>query len=289
VFVTLAIVIVAGIDPLGPSRASTGDVRVTMVDVGQGDGILIEAGGDAMLIDSGGSPFGGGSFDIGTRVLAPALWARGVRRLDTLAVTHGDPDHIGGANAVLDDFSPHHVWWGITPPTHLPSQAFLTHARDRGVSVEPRRAGEAFFWHDVHVRVLNPPAPDWERRQVRNDDSLVIELVHGDVAMLLTGDIGADVERTIAPQLTQARIRILKVAHHGSKTSSSSAFLDAWRPQIALISCGRGNTFGHPAPEVLDRLTAVGARVYRTDQDGEITLTSDGGHVQVGTFTGEPK
>jgi competence protein ComEC len=110
--------------------------------------------------------------------------------------------------------------------------------------------------------------------------------VYRDVALLLTGDIDADIERRIAPHLTPAHLRILKVAHHGSRTSSSQALLDAWRPQIALISCGRGNTFGHPAPEVIARLKSIGARIYRTDQDGEITLTSDGREVAVVTFTG---
>jgi competence protein ComEC len=111
----------------------------------------------------------------------------------------------------------------------------------------------------------------------------------GDVALLLAGDISGDVERAIAPQLTAARIRVLKVAHHGSRTSSSPALLDAWRPQIALVSAGRGNAFGHPAPEVLDRLQSIGARVYRADRDGEITLTTDGRSVSVRTFTGETR
>ena len=106
-------------------------------------------------------------------------------------------------------------------------------------------------------------------------------------ALLLTGDIGGDVEKAIAPHLTAAPIRILKVAHHGSRTSSSAALLDTWRPQIALVSAGRGNAFGHPAPDVLDRLQSIGARVYRTDRDGEITLTTDGTSVSVATFIGD--
>src|SRR4029077_5443969 len=134
-----------------------------------------------------------------------------------------------------------------------------------------------------------PGVPDWERQRVRNDDSVVLEVLYGDVALLLTGDIGADVERQIVPRLVPAKTRILKVAHHGSRTSTSQALLDAWRPDIALISCGRMNTFGHPAPEVIARLTAIGARIYRTDLDGEITLQTDGQHVVVTTFTGEKR
>ncbi|HEU5133302.1 MAG TPA: hypothetical protein VFT26_14405, partial [Pyrinomonadaceae bacterium] len=137
---------------------------------------------------------------------------------------------------------------------------------------------------ELRVRVLHPPAPDWERRRVRNDDSIVLEIVYRDVAVLLTGDISAEVEREIVPQLTHAKTRILKVAHHGSRTSSSTELLSAWRPQFALISAGRGNTFGHPAPEVLQRLEEVDAHVYRTDRDGQITLETDGFLVRVRTF-----
>jgi competence protein ComEC len=117
----------------------------------------------------------------------------------------------------------------------------------------------------------------------------VLEVIYGNVALLLTGDISAAVERGIAPLLTPAPVRVLKVAHHGSRTSTSSSLLDAWRPQIALISAGRGNTFGHPTREVLERLVAIGARVYRTDLHGQITLHTDGHRVDVRTFVGEER
>jgi competence protein ComEC len=102
--------------------------------------------------------------------------------------------------------------------------------------------------------------------------------------VLLLGDVGAEVERSILPQLTAASHRILKVGHHGSRTSTSQELLDHWRPQIALISCGRGNSFGHPAPEVLRRLESIGARIYRTDLDGQVTIDTDGSHVAIRTF-----
>jgi competence protein ComEC len=153
--------------------------------------------------------------------------------------------------------------------------------------VEQRRQGEELHLGGARILVLHPPSPDWERQKVRNDDSVVLEVVYGDVAFLLTGDIGSDVERAIAPHLLQAKTRILKIAHHGSRTSTSQELLDAWHPQVALISCGRGNPFGHPAAEVIARLEAAGAAIYRTDRDGEITVDTDGQHVFVKTFTGE--
>ena len=139
----------------------------------------------------------------------------------------------------------------------------------------------------MRIRVLHPPAPDWERRRVRNDDSVVLELAYGDVTVLLTGDISAEVEREILPMLTRSPTRILKVAHHGSRTSTSRELLSEWRPQLALISAGRGNTFGHPAPEVLSRLEAIGARVLRTDLHGQITLETDGREIRVKTLQGD--
>jgi competence protein ComEC len=282
---TLMVVIGGGIkvDRLGDDvRPAT--LRLTMVDVGQGEAMLLETPTrDSILIDTGGSPFGGG-VDIGQRVLAPALWARGVRSLDTLLVTHGDPDHIGGAPAVVDDFTPIHIWEGIRVPMHQPTEMLAEAASRRHIDINALREGQEMRMGEVRLRVLNPPAPDWERRRVRNDDSVVIEVVYRDVALLLTGDIGADVERAVIPSLTPARVRILKVAHHGSRTSTSQQLLDAWPPKIALISAGRGNRFGHPTPEVLQRLATSGATVLRTDRDGEITLETDGHVITTRTF-----
>ena len=269
-----------------PARQDVPGLRLTMLDVGQGDALMLQVGERSVMVDAGGSPFGG-SFDIGSRVLEPALWARGISAIDTLLLTHGDPDHIGGASTLIDDFGPRHLWQGIPVSRATSLHAVLERAAASGAVLEQRRDGEDFRVGAARLLVLHPPPPDWERQRVRNDDSVVIEVVYRDVALLLTGDIGADVERAIAPRLTPARVRILKVAHHGSRTSTSRELLEAWRPQIALISCGRGNPFGHPAPEVIARLEAIGARIYRTDLDGQITVDTDGRHVSVKTFVGE--
>jgi competence protein ComEC len=261
-------------------------LRLTMFDVGQGESMLLESGGSALLVDAGGIPFGGGSFDVGTRVLAPALWARALRRIDAFLFTHGDPDHVGGAVAVIDDFRPGEVWYGIPVPGHRGLRDLIDLARKGGAVVEHREEGERLDFGRARLRVLHPPAPDWERQRVRNDDSVVLEVLHGDVAMLLLGDVGAGVERGLLPRLTHAETRILKVAHHGSRTSTSPELVEQWRPHVALISAGRGNTFGHPAPEVLARLESVGATIYRTDRDGQITIDSDGKQVTVRTHAG---
>ena len=116
--------------------------------------------------------------------------------------------------------------------------------------------------------------------------SLVLELRWGDVSVLLTGDIGKPVERDITTAIAPARLRIVKIPHHGSLTSSAPAFLTALHPQIAVVSAGRGNHFGHPVPEVLERYRAIGAEIFRTDQDGAVMIETDGRSVNVRTFTG---
>jgi competence protein ComEC len=268
-----------------PGAPGPGVLRLTMFDVGQGEAVLLQTpGGPEVLIDAGGVPFGSG-FDIGGRVLAPALWARGRRALDALLVTHGDPDHAGGAEAVVSIFRPARLWEGVVVPAHRPAAALRQAVMAQGGRGEVLRAGQTLVWGGARARVLHPPEPDWERPRVRNDDSVVVEVVHGEAAILLTGDIGADVERAILPQLSPARVRVLKVAHHGSRTSSSSFLLENWRPQLALISAGRGNTFGHPAPEVLRRLATIGATVLRTDLHGQITVETDGRTLRSTTFT----
>ena len=238
------------------------------------------------MIDAGGAGFDGAAFDIGGRVLTPALWARGVRRLDVLAITHGDPDHIGGAAALVRDLKPRELWQGVPVPRHEPDRILRTTALEHGTTPIRRIAGHRLLVDDVSIRVLHPRVPDWERQRVRNDDSLVLEVRHGDVAILLTGDISAEVEHAILPQLTPARIRILKVAHHGSRTSTSQELLDAWKPQIAVISCGRGNRFGHPVADVIRRLEMAGVDVYRTDRDGQVTIESDAREVTIRTYAG---
>src|SRR5262249_43025934 len=133
---------------------------------------------------------------------------------------------------------------------------------------------------------LHPPPADWERRRVRNDDSLVLRLRFGDVETLLTGDAGREFEEGFAAREPPAPIRLLKVGHHGSRTSSSARFVAAFRPQMAFVSVGRGNLFGHPSPEVVARYEQIGAAVFRTDLDGAITIETDGARVDVETASG---
>lgn len=261
-------------------------LRITFLDVGQGDAVLIElAGGRTLLVDAAGQP-GSSTFDLGERVIGPALLSFGVRRLDYLAITHGDPDHAGGAMAIARDFRPRELWEGVPVPPHPTLRALSEHLAGRGAVLRTVRPDDRLRLGGVELRVLHPPEPEWERQRVRNDDSIVIELQYGEVSIVLPGDIGAEVERALAGRLAPARLRVLKAAHHGSATSTSAEWLGALAPAAVVFSCGRGNRYGHPAPPVLARVRASGAEVFRTDEDGAITLTTDGHEVAVSTFSG---
>jgi competence protein ComEC len=254
--------------------------------VGQGDAFLVTApDGQTLLVDAGGLAVGG--FDIGDRVIGPALRARGLLRLDYLAVTHGDIDHLGGAASLIRDFRPHEVWEGVPVAAHVPLTALRVEARANRTPWRWLQRGDRVDLGGAVIVVHHPPAPDWDRQRVRNEDSLVLEVRHGGVSVWLTGDITRSVEEELAASaLDRGRVVVLKAAHHGSLTSSAPAFVNRLRPAVVLISAGRGNQFGHPAPAVLQRYDAIGAEVFRTDEDGQIELVTNGMSVEVTTFTG---
>jgi competence protein ComEC len=261
-------------------------LRVTFLDVGQGDAAMVQfPDGRTLSVDAGGlAPTS--TFDIGSRVVAPAFWALGVRRLDYMSITHGDIDHIGGAASVFRDFMPFEVWEGVPVPPHAPTRELRRLANDAGTVWRTLQPADRVSFGSVDLVVHHPPRPEWERQRVRNDDSQVLEIRYGGVSFVFTGDIGREVERTLAPSFTRAPIRILKVPHHGSATSSSQLFLDTLRPDIAVISAGRANAFGHPVPSVLERYRNIGAAIYRTDQDGAVSVETDGTTARVTTFRG---
>jgi competence protein ComEC len=261
----------------------SGRLRAVVLDVGHADAVLVQLPDRrSLLVDAGGS-ITGSTFDVGGRVVAPALWALGTRRLDALILSHGDPDHVGGAAAVMRDFRPREVWEGIPVPRSAPLGELHDLAARVGARWRQRRAGDVVRFGDVVVRVWHPAEAEWERQKVRNDDSLVVELRYHDVSLVLPGDIGRDVERRLAPSITPARLRILKVPHHGSATSSSEEFLAAFRPTVAIVSAASTTRV---SDQVLARYRAAGAAVFRTSDDGAVTVTTDGTGATVEAFTG---
>lgn len=262
-----------------------GRLRIVALDVGQGDATLIRfPAGSTMLVDAGGTA--SSTYDIGDRVVIPALRYLGVRRLDTLVVTHGDVDHIGGATAVLHEFRPFDVWEGVPVPRAAALRVLREAADSHAVRWTQVQRADVVTIDGVEVRVHHPPRPDWERQDPRNDDSVVLELRWRDVSIVLPGDIGHDVETALTGDVMPARLRVLKVPHHGSATSSSARFLEHLRPRVAIVSAGRANAFGHPTPAVLKRYELLGASVFRTDEDGAVTITTDGGTLDIESVGG---
>ncbi|HXG55398.1 MAG TPA: ComEC/Rec2 family competence protein [Vicinamibacterales bacterium] len=271
------------------AQAAPGTLRVVVLDVGQGDAtVAMLPDGTVLLIDTGG--LAGTSFDIGGRVVVPALRALGVRELHALVLTHGDPDHMGGAAAVVERFRPSNVWEGVPVPPHEGLKALIVRAASMHAVWRTVRPGDVERAGGVEIRVLHPPPPDWERQRVRNDDSVVLEIRYRDVSILLPGDIGRDVERLLARSLQLAPTVVLKAAHHGSATSSSDEFLDAVKPRAVVFSTGRGNRFGHPAPVVVERLARRrGVEMFNTAHDGAVFVETDGATVEVRGWTGRTK
>ncbi len=273
---------------LWPERAVTslGMIEVTAIDVGQGDSLLVVSPeGRTMLVDAGG-PVGGPSeaaavasgFDVGEEEVAPYLWSRRIRRLDVIALSHAHSDHMGGMPAVMRDFRPRELWVGIDPDSEA-YRALLVEAKELGVVVRHFHAGEDLAWGGTEVSVLAPEAGYRNAGAPVNDDSLVMRVQYGKASVLLEGDAEAPSERAMVADGRLKPVTLLKVGHHGSNSSTAPQFFAEAAPRDAVISVGKGNTFGHPKVEVIDRIAAAHTRLYRTDEFGLTTflLRRDGG------------
>lgn len=253
-----------------------GVLEVTSIDVGEGDSnLIVTPEGKTLLIDAGG-PTGGphlSEFDIGENVVSPYLWSRGFQRLDVVALTHAHSDHMGGMSSVLKNFRPQALWLSVIPPNEDLAR-LLAEARTLGIRVEQHFDGDAFAFGGTEVRVL-APARDWRSFRPANNDSLVLKVSYGATSVLMEGDAEALSEARMVDRDPSADL--LKVAHHGSKTSATPRFLAAVHPQYAVISVGTGNPFGLPKVEVLHRLEGVS--MYRTDVNGAATFFLDGRRV----------
>lgn len=267
-----------------------GVLRATFLDVGQGDATLVDLpDGSLLMVDAGGAVPGGGTPDPGEHVIAPLLAARRRARVDVVVASHPHPDHVGGLAALATNGMPIAELWASTQaevesPSGAPATLFrrlaAAGARRRtpaDLCDRPRRFGRAV------VELLGPCPryrPEWDE----NDNSLVLRISFGAHRLLLAGDIEAPAEGELAGRLA-LRADVLKVPHHGSATSSTPAWLSAVRPRLAVVSAGRGNRFGHPHPEVVDRYRRRGIALRRIDQEGSVMVLSDGRRLRIRTAT----
>ncbi|MFW5947547.1 MAG: DNA internalization-related competence protein ComEC/Rec2, partial [Gemmatimonadota bacterium] len=277
--VSMAVLLVA------PVRPVVDRVEVHVIDVGQGDAVAIRSPAGRWLLTDAGIATDG--YDAGARIVVPYLGHRGVRRLEGLVVTHPDADHMGGAAAVLEAFRPR---WVAGPAVRAPKSAYLALLRTaagHGIPWIAARRGMTFELDGMTVEVLHPPdSVVWDDA---NDASVVTRVVYGEFEALLTGDAPAEVERVLVRRYgRRLDADILKVGHHGSITSTTPELLAAADVDVALISAGRGNRYGHPHRAVIDRLTAADITVARTDRHGSIVVRGNrAGRFTVHTDRGE--
>jgi competence protein ComEC len=271
---------------------SAGKLEMSVLDVGQGDSLFVVSPyGKTLLIDGGGA-FGGfrgqasHGIDPGEEAVSPYLWSRGFQKLDVVALTHAHQDHLGGLIAVLENFRVGQLWIGreLSSPALAKVEQL---ARERSIPIKHEARADSFtldnvegkfFWPEISSAAASPEA--------KNDDSLVLRLRYQDRAVLLPGDAEKETERGILSENTPDELQadVLKIGHHGSKNSTTLEFLAAVRPQLAIISVGEGNLYGHPNAELLERLANANVRVLRTDRDGAVHVLLDGGGLEVTCF-----
>ncbi|MGR6903672.1 MBL fold metallo-hydrolase [Lysinibacillus sp. G01H] len=240
------------------------EMHVHFIDVGQGDSILIESpSGKTMLID-------GGVKGAGQQIVS-YLNELGINKLDIVVATHPDADHIGGLIPVLDNMTTEQFYDSGKVHTSQTFEEMLTQIDEKNIPYHVPKIGDDIeFDKDVNVKVLNAN----DQATDNNDASIVLKMTYGNVSFLLTGDAGVALEKEMLQYDVKATV--LKAGHHGSNTSSSDEFVQAVKPEVAILSYGEDNKYGHPHAEVMDRLQAIGSKIYATADLGTITVSTDG-------------
>ncbi|NIM90377.1 MAG: DNA internalization-related competence protein ComEC/Rec2 [Candidatus Aminicenantes bacterium] len=255
-----------------PSLSKT--LKLTFIDVGQGDSVLVEfPGSKKMLVDGGGLP--GNRFDIGERVVSPFLWRKGIKKIHYLVLTHAHPDHLNGLRAVARNFRLGEAWEAFSP---LEDRSYTDYKESLPSRVRQKRLfrGQLNRIGKVEIEVLHPERGELFVENVGNEQSLVLRIIYGQTSFLLAADIGRSSEGEILGNFKDLESLLLKSPHHGSNSSSSREFLEKVSPQIIVISVGADNWYRHPDQEVIIRYEKMGAKIFRTDVHGAVEVSSNG-------------
>lgn len=247
-----------------PIGAVDGSFAVHFIDVGQGDSTLILCNGRSMLIDGGDKS--------ASSTVYTYLKKQGITYLDYVVCTHADADHVGGLSGALEYATAGTVYCPVESYDSQAFRAFQTRVEAQGKALICPEVDTTFALGDATVTVLAPR----ERYKDNNNTSIVLRIVYGETSFLFTGDAEHDSEQAMCDANVPLKSTVLKVGHHGSDTSTSIYFLRAVMPEYAVISCGKNNKYGHPTEQTLSRLSQAGARVLRTDLQGDIICTSNG-------------
>lgn len=215
---------------------------------------------------------------MGKRVLTPFLRRKGVRRIDTLLLTHPHADHVGGLPTVLRNFKVGLVLDSGQPHTSYSYEEFLGLVEEKGIPYRVVKAGESIRGYEaVEIHILNPPPALMEgTRSDLNNNSVVLKIIYGKTSLLLAADIEAEAEERLLSYGHWLKTTVIKVPHQGSHSSSTESFLELIDPEVAVISVGRRNPFHHPSSVVLKRYQEMGTKIYRTDRQGAVSFTTDG-------------
>ena len=271
-FFTIAIVILNFIYPVITSKRD--NLEINFIDVGQGDSTLIRVSNKTILIDGGGSSYGE-TFDVGEQTLFPYLLDRGINEIDYVIVSHFDSDHCQGLNFVMENMKVKNAIISSLGQESNEYDTFINLAQKQETNLIYVKKGDIIKIGKATIKILfpdNEPITDNEK----NNNALVFKFMWKNISILFTGDIEEKAENKILnlyeENLEELQSTILKVAHHGSKTSTTKEFLEAVKPQIALVGVGEDNNFGHPNSGVIERLESIGCKIYRTDKCGEINF-----------------
>jgi competence protein ComEC len=274
-----------------------GRLSITFLDVGQGDGIFISfPKGKLMLLDSGGriptdlaltegeEVFVEDRLSIGEAAVSPYLWQRGIKRLDSIIASHGHSDHVQGFTDISKSFAIGEALTGVLPTNAPQFEAFREAANYARAPLRSVARGDQFEIDGVRVDVLTPFRETMSAAQAANNQSLVLRLRFGQRVFLLTGDIEKEIEARLLAENEDLKTDVLKVAHHGSRSSSTAEFLQRAKPTVAVISVAHPSPFEHPHAETIQGLQSIGAQVWQTSRCGAITISTDGHDLRIQTF-----